>query len=124
MGIKLIQCLCSEARHCIVGMAYDDADISDQEAISGIHECIKLSLDGRGPEELGIPEKLDPWCGICAAPRSLWRYEMVKIRASTIAEANDLLQKGQVEQLGGRAVLDAFGLTYDVFKAAMKRRYN
>jgi len=114
--IKLVQCLCSEQRHCIAALGYNNDDLSDKEAIEGLHEAILMALDGEGVEQLGFPKKLNPWCGICGARQSSWRYEIGIVKAGTMREAERLLKRGEIEQSSGRAVLDALGLSYDAWK--------
>ena len=62
----LLQVLCGPARHAIVALAYDPAS----EGIRGTEDAIRAVLSQI--DELIAARRIDPWCGICHAPRSAW----------------------------------------------------
>jgi hypothetical protein len=85
--IRIVQCLCPK-RHAIMAFAYDSADIPEHfdgdpaAPRAGLKQLIEDSI---------LAKMLDPWCGICRAPASEFRYEDCPSRFRTMDEARPVL---------------------------------
>lgn len=77
--VWLCQCLCP-ARHCIIAAA-ELADGAD-DAVATIEMPLRKALVEA--IALGV---LNPYCGLCSAGRSSWRYETTRTRYATMEAA-------------------------------------
>jgi hypothetical protein len=96
--IHILQCLCP-ARHCIFGMAYDDANLNPTEAMVGFQAMTKRALE---------KQIMNPWCGICCAMRYSWEYEDAETKFATMEEAKPFLEQSEREQAVARSVLGRY----------------
>lgn|SRR5262245_9786990 len=87
--VRLCQCLCPQ-RHCIVAVAYTLAEMSDEQAIGDLTERLNRLLDSKA---------MNPWCGLCQAPRNKWHYEVGITRFASMEEAAPVLKASQSAQL-------------------------
>jgi hypothetical protein len=92
--IHIVQCLCPD-RHCVIAVAYDDAETSGEEAQRQLQALLKNAVDQR---------VLNPWCGICLS----WDlyYEDSVTRFRTMEEAKPALAQCQTDQFASRALID------------------
>lgn len=72
MQILIAQCLCGPNRHAMLALALQPQD-AGEHAIELLQACVQAVLDGEG-EQLGLPPKMNPWCGICGSRE--WTYEV------------------------------------------------
>jgi hypothetical protein len=99
--VLLVQCLCPQ-RHAILAAA---SDLYGAELLTtSLREQLRRWL------ETGT---INPWCGLCGAPRETWTYEVGVTRYRTMAEAEPALRQLEAEQIRSAAVLKALGLAYD-----------
>ncbi len=91
MTFQLAQCLCP-ARHCILA-ALGECDPND--AIAELKAAI----------ERAVPQTLNPWCGICRAPRSSWSFECGSFEAASVEDA---LLRVKVEEIRNLQTAEAF----------------
>jgi hypothetical protein len=47
---------------------------------------------------------MNPWCGLCGAPQSSWKYELGRTRWATLEEALPAIRKNEAEQAVTAAV--------------------
>lgn len=74
MRFRIVQCLCPE-RHAILAIAISpDAKFTDAEALEALKLAVDAALAGNA-EELGLG-RINPWCGLCGAAATTWRYEL------------------------------------------------
>lgn len=92
--IHIVQCLCPD-RHCVIAVAYDDAETSGEEAQRQLQALLKNAVDQR---------VINPWCGICQS-RDFY-YEDGVTRFRTMEEAMPALEQGQRDQLASRALIN------------------
>jgi hypothetical protein len=113
MRIRIVQCLCGPARHAILAMAVMDPEHTDDEVGMLVHTAVKEALAGRGAD-IGLPAKINPWCGICGAPTRTWMYQLAwsrpfKDEADALAE----LKATEADNRATAALLDLVDLSYD-----------
>jgi hypothetical protein len=77
MRFRIAQCLCGPARHAILALAVNTppAEMPDTEALALVKDAVAAALAGRGAE-IGLPPRLDPWCGLCGAADRAWTYDV------------------------------------------------
>jgi hypothetical protein len=85
VSVYLIQCLCPQ-RHCILGMAYEADEPSDD----------KLAEFKANVVRLVAVSAMDPWCGICQSRN--WSYETKKTPYLTLEEAEGPLRMVEAMQ--------------------------
>jgi hypothetical protein len=93
--IHVIQCLCPE-RHCILAVAYDDAETKPDDAMQMFKSMVLTAADAGGP--------MNPWCGICQSRD--WRYEDGVTRFASLEAAKPFLEQSQADQLATRTLID------------------
>lgn len=90
MSVYLVQCLCP-ARHCIMATAVES---------ESIQECRDAETLLLAAIDAGIANTLvDPWCGLCRAPREQWHTETGKTIWATMAEATPHLRAEEAAQI-------------------------
>lgn len=98
--VWIVQCLCPQ-RHCIVAVA---AEAPSEAA------ALPLIATLRDRVAALIADKIiDPWCGLCQAPRERWQFELGRTGFATLAEAAPALAKTQADQRASAALLRAMG---------------
>lgn len=107
MAVLIVQCLCP-SRHCLMGLAIQDAEPAEAEA--ALREMFLGAVAGR---------VLNAWCGICGSTELT--FEARRSRFQTLLEAQVDLAESELRQAETRAALDAQGRTYD---AILKRGSN
>ena len=95
--LHIVQLLCPE-RHCIMGTAFDDRDMTFEEAKSGIQEFMRAA-------------NVNSWCGICGSHKLT--FEMAKLKYDTMEEAAMHLAKAEIENILTRIKLDSEGKSFD-----------
>lgn len=100
-SVMLAQCLCPQ-RHCILAAA------SETETADTMTHKLRAQI-----RHWLVSDVINPWCGLCGAPRETWTYEVGRTRYRTMAEAAPALRQMEAMQIRSRAVLHALGLTYD-----------
>lgn len=60
--VYLTQCLCGPARHCILGVATEDAERGEPHCRATIEIMIATDI-------------INPWCDLCDARADKWIYE-------------------------------------------------
>jgi len=122
MKARIVQCLCPQ-RHALLAIVIDNSEFSDDQLIAAMHVCVDALIAGRGKEIPGMPaERINPWCGMCGAPRLDWTIELQWTKNfETWQDAIDALRDCEARQLVGAAIADMLGVTYD---AQRKREMN
>ena len=95
-AVWITQCLCPD-RHCIVANAGEAADLAAAEWLVG--RPLRAAVG-----DMLTRNVINPWCGICRAPRSSWRYETRRTRFRTMEEALPVLRASEAEQAVTNAV--------------------
>lgn len=90
--VWVAQCLCPE-RHAIMAAAGEAAGPGDAE-----HKIARPLREKI--EELLADDVLNPWCGICRAPRATWKWEIGRTRWTSLAEIKPELEKVEAENIG------------------------
>lgn len=115
--IRIAQCLCGPARHAIMAMALgpDTDAITDAQAAKGLREVIEALVAGRGGElNMGLPPRMNAWCGICGAPARDWAYEIGRsIPFTDWEDAQRVLRENETAQNASRRLLDLLDQTFD-----------
>jgi len=78
MRARIAQCLCPK-RHAIMAMAVDEdpQNVSDDEMLLGLRQVVAALIAGMGDQlKMGLPRRINPWCDICKAPATRWRYDV------------------------------------------------
>jgi hypothetical protein len=88
--VWVAECLCPD-RHCILA-AFNLAD-NEVEA-----ETLKTVLRQQMDAALQSGA-FNPWCAICGATQTTWKYEVVRTPYATLAEAQPHLTKVATENL-------------------------
>jgi hypothetical protein len=91
--IKIVQCLCPQ-RHCILALAFDGREHSDEAAVKTLRDTI---------QELTVRKTINPWCHLCRS-REL-HYEVGITQFKTMEEALPELQRLAEEQAFARLML-------------------
>jgi hypothetical protein len=94
--VWIAQCLCLR-RHCICAGVDEAADELDAEIkiAAPLREELSRLIESGG---------VNPWCGICHAPRETWHFELGRSRWTTLAEAAPEIHKIAAEQAATGAV--------------------
>jgi hypothetical protein len=88
--VWIAQCLCPQ-RHCIMAAA-------DEAESQTIAERTVLAELRRKVADMLADNVLNPWCGLCRAPHSTWRYEVGRTSFATLPEALPSLLEKEAEQ--------------------------
>jgi hypothetical protein len=118
-GPRLVQCLCP-GRHAILALAFEDDSVTDDDALDMLQKTIAMALDPaaadpallRTARDRGLPEKIDPFCGICGAAPASWRYEVSALREKRWVRAIAELKAVEADQKQTAAILKRIGLGY------------
>jgi hypothetical protein len=94
MKVWISQCLCPQ-RHCIAAAVAEAED--RKEALRVVEASLREQLDSLG---------LNPWCGLCRAPRDSWVFELAPTVWSSMAEALPALRAAAA---GQRVIAAIFG---------------
>jgi hypothetical protein len=100
MKVWICQCLCPK-RHCIAALAGEAED--REEALRIIDAPLRERID---TSLLLASLELNPWCGLCRAPRDSWVFELAPTIWSSMAEAEPALRAAETAQ---REVAAIFG---------------
>ena len=95
--VWMTQCLCPQ-RHCIL------ATMGEAAGRAAARETIEEPLRARVADLLATRE-LNPWCGLCGARSTTWRYELARTRWRTMAEAMPEAKRLEAENAVARALL-------------------
>lgn len=95
--VWIAQCLCPK-RHAILA-ASGEAD-DEHEARREVGEPLRQAV-----EKLVSDGTINPWCGICSAEQSTWRYEVGRTGFRTAEEARPMLMRLQQENMRAAVVL-------------------
>lgn len=98
--VWIAQCLCSQ-RHCIAGTADEAAD--ETEARRTVAEALRRQI-----RDLITSGAINPWCGICHAPRESWHFELGRTVWATLEEAALALEKNAIEQAAAGVIFGEF----------------
>jgi hypothetical protein len=98
MKVWICQCLCPQ-RHCIAATAAEAEDRDEAE------RTVEATLR----EELDRFPGLNPWCGLCRAPRDSWVFELAPTVWSSMAEAEPALRAAEVAQQVTAAIFGDLG---------------
>jgi hypothetical protein len=91
--VWIAQIMCQQ-RHTILAAAGEAAD--QRRAIPEIAEPLREAVG-----ELVSIGAINPWCGICGAPREAWRVDLGRTAFTTIEEAKPALAElQQLNQIG------------------------
>lgn len=88
-GVWLAQCLCPQD-HAILAIS---AEMEDALAAESLATQVRQNVASFLADRV-----FNPWCGICRAPPSTWRYEVVRTRFASMWEARPVLQIMEEEQ--------------------------
>jgi hypothetical protein len=96
--VWLAQCLCPQ-RHAILAAAgeADSQEAADEGLIAPLRVQVTRMI-GSGT--------INPWCGLCKAPRTTWKYELGCTRFRSMDEAMPELKRLQAEQAVTRRAFD------------------
>lgn len=112
--IRIVQCLCGPARHCILAIPYSPGVTAAQSAAAQAKcgDCdITLTEANAAAYLRSMVEGLiargvmDPWCGICGSRAFV--CEDARTRFETMEGALPEMQKLAQEQLRLREMIDA-----------------
>jgi hypothetical protein len=88
--VWIAQCLCPQ-RHCIMASIDEAADQAEAED--------KISKPLREQVAKAVADNtVNPWCGICQAPRETWHFELGRTRWTNMAEAMPEIEKNAAAQ--------------------------
>jgi hypothetical protein len=97
--IRIVQCLCP-ARHAILAVAYDPADIP--EHFNGDPDGPRAGLKALVEEGI-TAEAINPWCGICGSRE--FNYEDAPTKFQTLEEARPALASLEALQKLARSII-------------------
>lgn len=89
--VWIAQCLCQQ-RHCVVAAANEAESVEVAQAI------VLLPLQEQVAEAIAA-QVLNPWCGLCHAPASGWKFEVRRTRFASMDEAEPALRQLEAEQI-------------------------
>ena len=98
--MRIVQCLCGPARHCIVAIAYssfDDVTLTEANPAKYTEGFV---------EELIAVKAINPWCGICNAKRPAWVFEDSPTKYHTMEEAEAALRESERQQAITRQMME------------------
>lgn len=107
--VKIIQCLCGSARHCIVAEAYEDEH-------AGQADEARISLSKANVSEMIDRDRINPWCGLCGSIFKNWQWEVGETAFTSMDEAMPFLQEEQRKQMETAELLRRAGRAFDVHK--------
>ena len=88
--VWLAQCLCPQ-RHAILAAASQADGLEKAQTIAReLQQHIAALLANN---------LLNPWCGLCRAPRTTWKIELFETRYATLEEAQPTLRKIEEENI-------------------------
>lgn len=85
--VWIAQMLCPK-RHCIAALV--DVCADKAEARRKLGDVLSPQID-----QLGV----NPWCGLCGAPRERWHIELRRTSWRTMEEAEAPLRESEVRQV-------------------------
>jgi len=88
--VWVAQCLCPQ-RHAILAAAgeADNHQEAEQSILRPLIEGVALA---------GMAGELNPWCGLCKAPKETWKCELQRTPYRTMKEAEPKLRQSEAEQ--------------------------
>jgi len=89
--VWICQCLCP-SRHCIVAST-DEAE-SEAEAKKTVRAPLRRQV-----AEMLSSGAINPWCAMCGAKRSTWRYELGRTVFGSMEEALPAMQEMQARNM-------------------------
>jgi len=95
--VDLVQCLCP-ARHCIMAAAFQCPPGTQEEAIELCRSSIERNI---------ADKQMQPWCGICAAPRNSWSFEIASLPGLTLDAVMPALRASEAAQMETAATVKA-----------------
>jgi hypothetical protein len=99
--VYIAQVLCPK-RHAIIGHAFELSDeLADDPAE---REAVFTKLISAVDDASAAG--MNPWCGICGAPRATWLVELGRTRWTSLQEAEPHLRENQRNQMLTRLSLD------------------
>lgn len=106
--IYLTQALCGPRRHAILARAEevnspqepDPPGLAKIKAV--LEEVMRTTVD-----RAIAGRQINPWCGICEAPREGWLFEAQRTQWATLEEALPHLKETEAANLLSRAIIDA-----------------
>lgn len=90
MTVWIAQCLCPD-RHCIIAVAGEADD--EARARNVVLRGLRLSV-----REALRQQTIHPWCSLCGATKSSWRYEVGQTSFKSMDEAVPHLGAAEREQ--------------------------
>jgi hypothetical protein len=102
-------------------MAFADDSVADVDAIAMLQRSVDVMLhpSEHGEETVttmrrrGLPELVNPWCGLCGAVPSSWRYEVAPLREKNWVAALEALRACQADQRLAAEILKRIGSSFD-----------
>jgi len=98
--LRIVQALCGPARHCILAIPYlpgsSEHTLTRANATQFLIHWVDAHIAGA---------RLDPWCGLCRAPRSSWVFEDEATRFRSLEEAMPELRRLEAAQAATREFL-------------------
>lgn len=88
-AVWIAQCLCPE-RHCVLAAAAVAASAEEAQTIAAALKKTVAETVANGI--------IDPWCGLCLAPRESWHIEVARTRWRDLADARAALEECEREQ--------------------------
>jgi len=95
--VHLVQCLCP-ARHCLMASAAQEPPGSKDEALEIVKATIEAAIASK---------RINPWCGICKAPREQWTFEVATLPGRTLDELLPEIQRQESQQIATAAAIAA-----------------
>jgi hypothetical protein len=97
--IRICQCLCGPARHCILAVLYDPATkVEGLDPVEQLREAVIVAVRSKA---------IDPWCLLCRAPHSAWVYEDQPTMFHTMKRAEGAARKLEAEMAKLREFIKA-----------------
>jgi len=110
MKVRIVQCLCGPARHCIIAVPYMPGLTAAQKDF-GSNDDITLTAENAAEYVKGLVDGLiarkafNPWCHLCNAKREQWVFEDAQTIFNSIQEAEGPLRQMEQEQARARRFL-------------------
>jgi hypothetical protein len=95
--VWICQCLCP-GRHAILALAGEAND--GREANAAIRTPLRTQVTA-----ILAAGKLNPWCSLCGASPSTWRFELRETVFTSMDEASPVLRRFEADQAMTRALL-------------------
>lgn len=108
--VRIVQCLCGPARHCILALPYmpgltaaqdtptSDITLTPANAAGYVRDMVRQFLANR---------TINPWYGICDAPAATWCYEDAITRFDSMEDAMRAAKTEEAKQLLTGAMIAA-----------------